>query len=379
MKLLFIGLSGYSYPYVRVRCYGFAAELRKYGIRTSVLSFRDHLSGGLSELEMWDRGDRAKLAMNAKAFRRLVAERPGLLYIQKIHYNAAAPYLFSRMTGTPFVLDCDDWDEGIECMFKRPWLNALCFGHSQYPAILKIIASRARACVVSSHYLLERLSGFNKRVFLIPTGVDTVMFNPEIWRGGEGKIVFGWTGVVWGEIMFENVLFMLDCFRQVATEHGDVALRIAGGGQFMPRVREVIAERYSGLDIKLEGWLPYEQMPRFLSGVDIGLLPLIQKVNPWVESKSPTKLFEYMAMGLPTVASRVGELRRIISDGKDGFLAEGRDEFIERMLLLVTDSDMRIRLGERARDTVTGKYDLSSLGKRLRDMLQTEGIVPEGR
>ena len=375
MKAAFVGLSGYSYPYVRVRCYGFAAELRKYGIRTSVLSFRDHLSGGLSELEMWDRGDRAKLVMNAKAFRRLVAERPGLLYIQKIHYNAAAPYLFSRMTGTPFVLDCDDWDEGIACLFKRPWLNALCFGHSQYPAILKTIASRARACVVSSHYLLERLSGFNKRVFLIPTGVDTVMFNPEIWRGGEGKIVFGWTGVVWGELMFENVLFMLDCFRQVATEHGDVALRIAGGGQLMPRVRDIIAERYSGLDIKLEAWLPYEQMPRFLSGVDIGLLPLIQKANPWVESKSPTKLFVYMAMGLPTVASRVGELRHIVADGEDGFLADGADEFSQRMSVLVVDEVLRKKLGRNAREKAVARYALDLLGSALFGVLRQTGLA----
>lgn len=365
MSAVFVGLSGRNYPYVRVRCYGFAAELEKQGVRTSVLSFRDHLSGGLSELEMWDRGDRAKLGMNARAFVRLLGERPGLLYIQKIHYHAAAPYLYSRLRKVPFVLDYDDWDEGIECLFKRPWLNKFFFGHARYSDILRSVARRAAACVVSSHYLLERISKFNEHVVLIPTGVDTHLCAPRAPRRGDGKVVFGWTGVVWGEMMLENMVFMLDCFKAVAARHPRVALRIAGGGQLMPRVKDLIARDYGRLDIEVLDWTPYERMPEFLAGIDVGLLPLIQKGNPWVESKSPTKLFEYMAMGLPTVASRVGELNYILSDGEDGFLAAGRDEFGERMLLLARDSELRTAVGNKARAKIIARYDMRELGMQL--------------
>jgi len=374
MSVLFIGLSGYSYPYVRVRCYGFADELRKRGVTASVLSFRDHLSGGLSELEMWDRGDGQKIAMNVRAAGRILRARPDLCYIQKIHYNAAAPYLLSRSGMAPFVLDYDDWDEGIECLFARRWLNRFFFGHERYADILKAVASGAKACVVSSRYLKERLSEYNSAVCLIPTGVDTGMFSPNPRRAGHEKVVFGWSGVVWGEMMLANVVFMLECFRRVAARLPGVALRIAGAGQLMTGVKEIISRDYRGLDIAITGWLPYERMPEFLGGVDVGLLPLIQKGNPWVEGKSPTKFFEYMAMGLPTVASRVGELSHIVSDGEDGFLAEGEDEFSERMGELAADADLRRKMGSSARNKAVGQYDIGALGLRLYAFLNRAGL-----
>lgn len=374
MSVLFMGLSGYSYPYVRVRCYGFAGELAKHGVRTSVISFRDHLSGGLSEIEMWDRSDVRKIAMNAKAIGRMLRERPGLFYVQKIHYNAAAPCLLSRFGGAPFVLDYDDWDEGIECIFKNRWLNRLFFGHGRYADVLRATAARARACVVSSRYLEERLSGYNKAVCLVPTGVDTRAFAPGPRRAESPKVVFGWTGVVWGEMMFENVSFMLECFRRTAAGWPNAALKIAGGGQLMPRVKEAVSRDYRGLDIAVADWIPYERMPEFLRGVDVGLLPLIHKGDPWVEGKSPTKFFEYMSMGLPTVASRVGELKRIVSDGEDGFLAEGEDEFIEKMSRLAADADLRQRMGAGARGKAVEQYGMGALGNRLYSFLNREGL-----
>lgn len=374
MRVLFIGLSGYSYPYVRVRCYGFARELAGRGVQTSVVSFRDHLSGGLSELEMWDRSDCRKLAMNAKAVRRILRERPGLLYVQKIHYNAAAPFLLSRLGVAPFVLDYDDWDDGIDCIFRNRWLNRLFFGHGRYADVLKATAERARACIVSSRYLEERLAGYNDAVFLVPTGVDTGAFAPAPRRGEPQRVVFGWSGVVWGEMMLENVSFMLECFRRTAAGGADVALRIAGGGQLMPRVKEIVSRDYRGLDVTVEDWIPYERMPEFLSGVDVGLLPLIHKGNPWVEGKSPTKFFEYMSMGLPTVASRVGELKRIVSDGEDGFLAEGGDEFGEGMIRLASDAALRRDMGSRARKKAVEQYDISALGERLYAFLNGRGL-----
>ena len=374
MSVLFMGLSGHSYPYVRVRCYGFAGELARHGVRTSVISFRDHLSGGLTELEMWDRSDGGKIAMNVRAAGRILRERPSLFYVQKIHYNAAAPCLLSRLGMAPFVLDYDDWDEGIECLFKSRWLNRFFWGHGRYADILKATAARARACIVSSRYLEERLTEYNKAVCLVPTGVDTGTFAPGPRRAEFRKVVFGWSGVVWGEMMFENVSFMLECFRRTATMGANVALKLAGGGQLMPRVKEVISRDYRGLDIAVADWIPYERMPEFLRGIDVGLLPLIRKGDPWVEGKSPTKFFEYMSMGLPTVASRVGEMKRIVSDGEDGFLAEGEDEFTEKMSRLAADVDLRQSMGSRARKKAVEQYDIGILGNRLYAFLNREGL-----
>jgi len=375
MKIVFIGLSGYDYPFVRVRCYEFAREMGKYGIETRVLSFRDHLSDGLSEVEMWDRGDREKVKMSMKALAGLLNERGSLFYIQKIHYNAAAPLLMATLGLNRYVLDYDDWDEGIECLFARPWLNALFFGRYRYPDILKVAAERAGACVVSSTYLKDRLAGYKPRIALIPTGVDTKKFEPRPGVRDSDKVIFGWNGVVWGDLILRNAVFMLDCFKKVALKNKQVALRIAGGGQLMPAFRKIVSTACGGLDIEICDWMPHERMPGFLSGIDIGLLPLIQKGNPWIESKSPTKLFEYMAMGLPTVATRAGEAKNIVADGYDGFLADGMDEYTEKMLALASDAALRKTMGARAREKTVEKHSISALGKQLSDFMIGAGLI----
>lgn len=369
MRVVFIGLSGYDYPFVRVRCYDFARELAKHGVSTEVISFRDHLSGGLSEVDMWNRGDGEKLRMNFRALGRLLRERGSIFYIQKIHYNAAAPFLLARLGLNRYILDYDDWDHGIHCLFKRPWLNRLFWGRGEYVDILKEVVGRAMCCVVSSEFLVERLSGYNRNIFLIPTGVDVNRFRGAV-RPRHERAVFGWNGVVWGEIMYENMAFMLECFSAVAERHPNVALKMVGAGQFMWRVKELIAERYSGLDIELGDWISFSEMPSFLSSIDVGLLPLIQADDLWVNSKSPTKYFEYLASGLPTVASPTAEIRRFVRDGEEGFLARGRREFVEKMALLAGDGDLRAKMGRRARELAEEKFSIEELGRRLYSVIR---------
>jgi len=109
MKIMFIGLSGYDYPFTRVRCYHFAKILKEYGIESEVLSFKDHLAPEIEESEIFDLEDGDKLKLIRKAFWRLFREKDDtVFYIQKIHYNAAAPFLLHRLRKTKFILDYDD-------------------------------------------------------------------------------------------------------------------------------------------------------------------------------------------------------------------------------------------------------------------------------
>ena len=369
MKIVFVGLSGYDYPFVRIRCYHFARELEKLGISTRVISYRDHLSGGLSETDMFGCRERKRLAMNARCMKELLKEgRDCLYYIQKIHYNAATPYLLNRLLKIPYVLDYDDWDEGIEALFNRPWINGLFFGHSRYREIFLDVARNARKIVVSSHFLLDICKPLNDNVVLIPTGVDTERFTPmdpppkELTR-------FIWTGVVWGNKMMDNILFMLRCYSHVHREIPATELIMVGGGQLWDEVRRVVQEQYPGQNIEVRDWIPPDEMPRFLAEADIGLLPLIQYDDPWVNSKSPTKFFEYMASGLATVSSKVGELTHVITDGVVGFLAVDQDEFTDRMIRLASNRSQRLEMGNRAAKTAKKCYSISKLGENLKEFL----------
>ena len=86
-------------------------------------------------------------------------------------------------------------------------------------------------------------------------------------------------------------------------------------------------------------------------------------------AKSPTKLFEYMSMSKPVVASRVGETALIINDGYNGFLAGSKEQFIDKMQELIEKEGLRRQLGERAREAVVEEYSQEILGSRLYSML----------
>jgi len=352
-----------------VRCYHFARALASRGFETGVLSFRDHLSPETSEAMMYGLGDRDKLRLTGRALWRLLRARDTLLVLQKLHYHSAAPVLLQRLGRFPLVFDLDDWDEHCLAMFRRGWLNRFFFGPGGYGEHVARIAGRAPFCIAASHSLLEILSRHNPRVHLVETVVDEQQFPYRERTPGERTRLI-WTGVVWGETVFNSVLLMLESFAAVAPRHPEAELALLAGGQLLPRLKEVLAERFSGLPVRLLDWVAPGEVPALLHGADIGLLPLApdHPDDLWVRSKSPTKLFEYMSTGLPVVASAVGEVCHVIEDGVHGFLAEDAAAFTERLELLLDRPELRRRMGRAARERIEQRYCLGVLGERLAEI-----------
>ncbi len=370
MRIIFIGVNGYQIPYTRVRCYHFANVLREYGMKTKVLSYQEHLSPQYNGVQILHLSDKEKFRLNLKALWSLFRERNAVFYIQKVHYHSAMPFLLSRLGKNRFILDYDDWDIDRSHFFKRSYLNRLFFGCDGAEEITGRVASKAAGCVASSKYLYHLLLRYNKNVSYIPTGADTEEFKP-CQAVSRNKITFVWTGQVWGRVVYDNILYIMACFFEVCRQYGNIRLRIIAGGDSMPSVKEYIRSNYPRLDIEVIDWVNPQDMPAYLSDTDIGLLPLIADDNNelWMKSKSPTKLFEYMAMGLPTIASSVGEAEFVIENGRDGFLVRDKEEFIERMKLLIKDRQLRIRMGRLAREKAERDYSLKVLGRRLFDFV----------
>lgn len=378
MKVIFIGHSGYTYPHVRVRCYHFAEALRKLGIDAEVLSFKDHLAPQkYTEEIMYDLRDINKVYLTLKAILKLLKKSDYIFYIQKILFHASAPLFLSRYGKNRYILDCDDWDAQYCSLYRNRLLNKFFLGYaadsdkfgninsSDYEKILKNIASNALACVASSNTLKDSLSKFSKKVYYIPTGVDENKFRKKDNNTRKEKIRFCWVGIVWGDVIFDNMVFLLHCFSQAKRFNKDIELKIVGSGQYMHRVKEIINLIYKNDDIEVIDWIEPSSMPDFLSSVDVGLIPLVQENNFWINSKSPTKLFEFMSMGIPTVASRVGEIKYVIEDGKDGFLASSKEEFISKIETLIKNPSLRKEIGSKAREKIEQKYCLNVLGKQL--------------
>jgi glycosyltransferase involved in cell wall biosynthesis len=363
MKIIFITREGYNLPGARIRCYNFARELTNYGIDTEILSYSETLGAKDGEQES-QMGAREKIRFNYKAFKRIFKEKKAILYIQRFNYHSFAPYLTSLFNKNRIILDLDDWE-----MRENPKYYLGVFPSSKAHFLTKKIAQKSIFCIAASRFLEEFLLQFNKKVYFIPSGVDTEKFKPSLNNSGNGKIVFSWIGTLHKMEYIENINFALDCFVNLRKKYTDIYFDIVGDGIYKDELIQIV-NRFNDSNIRYKSWIPPDRIPVYLNTIHIGLLPVVGDTK-FNRAKSPTKLFEYMAMAKPTVGSDIGEAKDIIRDRETGFIARTKEEFIEKMQDLIEDSALRHRMGENARRIIESNYSLKILGKRLYEILKT--------
>ena len=125
-----------------------------------------------------------------------------------------------------------------------------------------------------------------------------------------------------------------------------------------------------GVDLEVIQWTKEKEVAD-LQGIDIGLYPLPQ--NKWVLGKSGLKALQYMAFGLPTVATNVGTTPKIIQHMDNGILVEKENEWIEALEILIQKPELRKKLGNNARQTILLSYSTDVIGelylKVLRELI----------
>ena len=105
---------------------------------------------------------------------------------------------------------------------------------------------------------------------------------------------------------------------------------------------------------------------------DVGVMPLPDE--PWALGKCAYKLIQYMACGLPVVASPVGMNREVVRHGVNGFLATTATEWEEALSLLASDAELRHRMGQEGRRLVEQQYCLQVTGPRVASLFRN--LVP---
>lgn len=363
MKIIFITREGYNLPGARVRCYNFAKELTRHNIDTEVLSFSDTLGAkdGAKESLM---SLKDKIRFNYKAFNAVARNSEAVLYLQRFNYHSFAPYLAHLFNKNRIILDLDDWE-----IRDNPTYYFGLYPSSKAHYFTRSIAKRSVFCIAASRFLEEFLLTFNKKVYYIPSGVDTELFKPSFNGSIKDKIVFSWIGTFHKKEYIENIELALSCFGLLRKRYPHIYFEIVGDGIYKDSLVKLISQ-YSDKNILLKGWIEPDRIPEYLAGIHVGIMPVLRE-NKFNSAKSPTKLFEYMAMAKPTVSSCIGEPVHIISEGNDGFLAETKEEFAEKMQKLIEDSELRRLMGEKARQTIEKDYSLKVLGKRLHEIVKT--------
>jgi glycosyltransferase involved in cell wall biosynthesis len=152
----------------------------------------------------------------------------------------------------------------------------------------------------------------------------------------------------------------------------EVRLLMIGDGATLPSVKENLRDFGATEYAILTGLVPQEKGPEYLAACDI--LVASHKPNPDGTAffGSPTKLFEYMAMGKGIVASDLDQIGEILKHGQTAWLVQsGNAESLMRGLKqLVDDPVLRERLGGAARQEVVSKYTWKEHTARIADKLR---------
>ena len=101
----------------------------------------------------------------------------------------------------------------------------------------------------------------------------------------------------------------------------------------------------------------------------VGVMPL--QDDPWARGKCGYKLIQYMACGLPVVASPVGVNCEIVEHGLNGYLATSEAEWLSALSQLRSQPQLREEFGRTGRRKVESTYSLEVTGPRLAELLRS--------
>jgi glycosyltransferase involved in cell wall biosynthesis len=272
-----------------------------------------------------------------------------------VHREAMAfgPALMERMIARrkPLVFDFDDaiW------LRNRNRVNPLaewvkCAGKTA------TIARSAAAVLAGNRYLASWARRYSPAVHEVPSTIEMEgAYSRQKTHGPAAVPVVGWSGT-------SSTLRYLEWLRPVlealARRHR-YRLVVIGDGPPL---------RWPGIDLHWRPWSSAREVEDLLE-LDIGLMP--QPDEEWARGKCGLKALQYMALGIPAVASANGVLPEIVEPGRNGFLAASHTEWLERLEGLLHDWKLRAAMGEEARATVRERYSAELHAPRVASILRS--------
>lgn len=300
-------------------------------------------------------GQRARASVISAYLRRLLQMGAGfsadLLWIEK-EALPWVPFLIERAfipKSSPIVMDYDD------AVFHRYDLHPSFFVRRLLASKIDRLMAVSDLVIAGNAYLAARAEAAGARhVEIVPTVVDLEAYRPAVARPVSDSGTIGWIGTpsTWTEFLAAMMPLLLDV---VGREGG--------------RVMAVGAGR-SATSHPLFDNLPWSEDTEItqIQAMDIGIMPLTD--TPWARGKCGYKLIQYMACGLPVVASPVGVNAEIVEHGVNGFLASSETEWREALASLLCDPVLRQKMGAAGRQKVEKEFSLQVWGPRVATMLR---------
>jgi len=208
--------------------------------------------------------------------------------------------------------------------------------------------------VTCTPYLDEFVRKYNQQTTDISSTINTNLYRPKENYSIKEKFVIGWSG----SHSTSRYLHLLDDVFKDLAKQIDFKLVVMGDTSF----------ELDGVDVEVLPWKE-EYEVEVISRFDVGLYPLPDE--QWVFGKSGLKALQYMALGIPTVATAIGTIFRIIKNGENGFLVKSDAEWKSAILALRNSQDLREQTGRKAVTTVHQLYSVEANKQKYIDIINS--------
>ena len=199
--------------------------------------------------------------------------------------------------------------------------------------------------ITCTPYLDEFVRKYNNKTTDISSTVDTIGYIQRENISWKEIPTIGWSG---SHSTSKYLKLLEPVFIRLKEERGiDFRVLVIGDEEF----------RFDSEKISFES-IPWklETEVEDLRKIDIGVYPLVNEA--WIYGKSGLKAIQYMAIGIPTVASSWGTINRIIKHGENGFLAATDDDWLDCLVKLINENNIREQFRVKGRKTIEDHYSI---------------------
>jgi glycosyltransferase involved in cell wall biosynthesis len=244
-----------------------------------------------------------------------------------------------RLLAKKIVFDIDDLVY-LKNEKAGKWYIGLFKGRQKPIYLIK----KADHVITCTPYLDNFVRKYNPRTTDISSTINTDTYIPVNTYTNNHQLNLGWSG----SHSTIRYLELLKPVLQKLRKEKEFRLLVMGEAAFT----------IEGIEVEACAWTEEKEIP-VLQKIDIGLYPLALD-EEWVYGKSGLKALQYMALGIPTVATAIGANFRVMENGVSGFLVLSEEEWLDKLSALISDAGLRKDMGEKARTRVENFYSVKA-------------------
>ncbi len=330
-------------------------------VRLHQLSALHQVKGALRE--------QMALAANHELRRALEREGPFDLVYERYSLWSFAAMEYARKLSLPGLLEVNA--PLLEEQAQHRTLTDVASATAATETVFKAASSLIAVSEEVAAYL-HRFRATQGRVHIIPNGVDPERFSPQVKPAcpAPGAFTVGFVGSL---KPWHGLSVLVAAFALLLERAPKARLLIVGDGPERAKLEADLTRRGLLSSACLTGSVDPDAVPGLLTSMDVAVAPYPEQVRFYF---SPLKVFEYLAAGLPVVASRSGQLAKLITAGVNGLLCPPGDAraLADRLYQLHQNPLLRARLGTAARATVTEQYTWDAIARRILNLARLKSV-----